>query len=74
MFCVLVRRSFEDWMSVQEGREHRTNLINTSGTIVGREPGPTGRRTSLHPQQQTYSQAQRRQKVGQIEEEGKRII
>jgi len=30
---------------------------------LGENPGPTGRGTSLHPQQQTHNQAQRRLKA-----------
>ena len=43
-------------------KTENTALIRSTHPVppLGENPGPTDRRTSLHPQQQAYSQAQRR--------------
>jgi len=38
-------------------------ICNTSNATIGENPRPTDRETLLHPQQQAYSQAQKRPKV-----------
>ena len=41
---------------------------------LGENSGPTGRRTSLHPQQQAYVRHRGDQEIGQLAEGGKYII
>ena len=42
--------------------------------LLGENPGPIGRGTSLHPKQQAYSQDKGDQELGQVTEGSKHII